>query len=281
VGAVDSIADIVGTAIGFDLLGIERLICSPIPTGRGYVEIAHGRCSIPAPATAELLRGVPLVEFDVEGELTTPTGAAIVAALADSFGALPAMNIEGIGCGAGQKDFPQPNILRIMIGESEARLAEDGRSFLETIVVLETNVDNASGEVVGNAVESLWSAGALDVSLIPIQMKKNRPGVLVSVQCQPGDAARLQTILFTELPTLGVRQSTVARTALGRVPHELTTPWGAVQGKLVLMPDGSTRFAPEYESCRELAHSGGVPVRAVFDAAHAAWQFADRDGRPI
>lgn len=281
VGAVDSIADIVGTAIGYDMLGIERLICSPIPTGRGYVEIAHGRCSIPAPATAELLRGVPLVEFDVEGELTTPTGAAIVAALADGFGSLPAMNIEGIGCGAGQKDFPQPNILRIMIGESAARLAEDRHSFLETIVVLETNVDNASGEVVGHAVESLWTAGALDVALAPIQMKKNRPGVLVSVQCHPDDAARLQTILFTELPTLGVRQSTVTRTALGRVPHQLPTPWGTVQGQLVLLPDCSTRFAPEYESCRQLAEQNGVPLPTVIDAAKAAWQSSEQVGRPI
>jgi uncharacterized protein (TIGR00299 family) protein len=263
VGAVDSIADIVGSAIGYELLGIERLVCSPVPTGHGFVEIAHGRCSIPAPATTELLRGVPLAALDVEGELTTPTGAAIVAALADGFGALPAMRIEGIGCGAGQKEFPQPNILRILVGESEAKLADDGRSMLETIVVLETNVDNASGEAIGHAVESLWTAGALDVSLTSIQMKKNRPGVVVSVQCRPGDVDQLQSILFTELLTLGVRQSTVMRTALARLPHQQQTPWGAVHGKLILLPDGAKRFAPEYESCRQIAEANDVTVSDV------------------
>src|SRR5262245_498581 len=180
VGAVDSIADIVGAAIGFDLLGIERVICSPVPTGRGFVEIAHGRCSIPAPATGELLRGVPLAALDVEGELTTPTGAAIVAALAERVGPLPAMRVERIGYGAGVKDFPQANLLRVLVGDSvgleSAKPQASHSPFTESIVVLETNIDDATGVAIGHAVERLWEAGALDVSLVAIQMKKGRPG---------------------------------------------------------------------------------------------------------
>ena len=176
VGAVDSIADIVGSAIGFDLLGVERVTCSPVPTGRGFVEIAHGRCSIPAPATGELLRGVPLAPLDVEGELTTPTGAAIVAALADEFGPLPAMTVERIGYGAGQKDFEHPNLLRILVGNAQTSasavgLPADRKLRTESIVLLETNLDNAGGEEIGHAVERLWEAGALDVTLTAVQMK--------------------------------------------------------------------------------------------------------------
>src|SRR5262245_56160450 len=154
VGAVDSIADIVGSAIGFDLLGIQRVVCSPVPTGRGFVEIAHGRCSIPAPATAELLRGVPLAPLDVEGEVTTPTGRAMVAALADEFGLLPAMRVERIGYGAGQKDFSQPNLLRVLVGEATTHAGEKSPQ-TESIVLLETNLDDASGVAIAHAADRL------------------------------------------------------------------------------------------------------------------------------
>ncbi|MFO0790887.1 MAG: nickel pincer cofactor biosynthesis protein LarC [Pirellulales bacterium] len=277
VGAVDSIADIVGAAIGFDLLGIERVICSPIPTGHGAIQIAHGRCSIPAPATAELLRGIPLAALDVEGELTTPTGAAIVATLAHDFGPIPAMTIEHIGYGAGQKDFPQPNILRLLLGD----LASSGvvasatssltRPRTESILLLETNLDNATGETIAHAVDALWTAGALDVALTPIQMKKGRPGLSISVQCRPADAAALEAILFRETPTLGIRRSIVERTVLAREERIVETRWGKVAGKVAFLPDGSERFAPEYESCRQLAEQEGVPISWVFDAARAAW----------
>lgn len=268
VGAVDSIADIVGAAIGFDLLGIERVFCSPVPTGHGFVEIAHGRCSIPAPATGELLRGVPLAALDVEGELTTPTGAAIVAALAADFGPLPAMTIERIGYGAGQKDFQHPNLLRILIGETEAKPpVSEVAPRTESIVVLETNLDNACGEIIGHAVERLWAAGALDVSLTAIQMKKGRPGILVSVQARPTDADTLESILFTETPTLGVRRSVVMRTVLAREPHEVRTPWGPVAGKIAHLPDGRTRFSPEYDACRVLAKAHHVRLADVIQAA--------------
>jgi uncharacterized protein (TIGR00299 family) protein len=269
VGAVDSIADIVGSAIGFDLLGVERVVCSPVPTGRGFVEIAHGRCSIPAPATAELLRGVPIATLDVEGELTTPTGAAIVAALASEFGPLPAMTVERIGYGAGEKDFPQANVLRMLVGESSAAKSrvDEKAPATETVVVLETNIDNATGETVGHAVEKLWADGALDVSLASIQMKKGRPGVLVSVQSRPADADRLESILFAELPTLGVRRSNVMRTALVRRTHEAATRWGTVTGKIAFLPDGTQRFTPEYESCRQIAEANGVPITEVLHEA--------------
>jgi uncharacterized protein (TIGR00299 family) protein len=273
VGAVDSIADIVGSAIGFDLLGIERIVCSPVPTGRGFVEIAHGRCSIPAPSTGELLRGIPVAALDVEGELTTPTGAAIVGALADEFGLLPAMTVQRIGYGAGQKDFPQPNILRLLVGEAGAKpqAAEYGPR-VEAIVVLETNLDNASGESIGHAVEQLWAAGALDVCLTSIQMKKGRPGVLVSAQVRPGDADRLESILFAEVPTLGVRRATVMRSVLVRQPHEVSTRWGRVAGKVAHLPNGSQRFTPEYEACRKIAEEKAVSIAEVMAAAHAAFR---------
>lgn len=275
VGAVDSIADIVGAAIGLDLLGIERVVCSPVPTGHGFVEIAHGRCSVPAPATCELLRGVPLVPLDVEGELTTPTGAAIATALSKAFGPLPAMSVERIGYGAGQKDFPQPNILRLVVGtdvDTAGSMADNPRAAqTESIVLLETNLDNVSGEAVGHAVDRLWAAGALDISMSAIQMKKGRPGVLLSVQVRPADADRLQAILFAETPTLGVRRTIVERTVLFREPHEVTTHWGRVAGKVVYLPGGGRRFAPEYEACHQIAVEVGVPLAEVLAAAQSAF----------
>jgi uncharacterized protein (TIGR00299 family) protein len=277
VGAVDSIADIVGAAIGFDLLGIERIICSPIPTGHGYVEIAHGRCSIPAPATGELLRGIPLAPLDVEGELTTPTGAAIVAALSDDFGALPAIRVSSIGYGAGQKDFPQANILRLLVGEpcNEPRTAKpqamDKQPHVESITVLETNLDNATGETIAHAVEQLWSAGALDVSLTNIQMKKGRPGVLASVQARPENADELESILFRSTPTLGVRRTSVLRTVLAREEETVQTPWGPIAGKVATLPDGTQRFTPEYEACRDIASKRNISLATLTATAIAAF----------
>jgi uncharacterized protein (TIGR00299 family) protein len=276
VGAVDSIADIVGSVIGFDLLGIERVVCSPVPTGRGFVEIAHGRCSIPAPATGELLRGVPLAPLDVEGELTTPTGAAIVAALVDEFGPVPAMTVERIGYGAGQKDFEHPNLLRILVGNSPAAAisndsSADRRPRTESIVLLETNLDNATGEEIGHAVDRLWDAGALDVTLTAVQMKKGRPGVIVGVQAQPADVDRLEAIFFANTPTLGVRRSVVTRTVLARESAKVETPWGPITGKVAYLADGSQRFSPEYEECHRIATQEGRPLAEIMAVARAAF----------
>jgi uncharacterized protein (DUF111 family) len=217
----------------------------------------------------------------VEGELTTPTGAAIAVALASNFSLLPVMRIECIGYGAGQKDFPQPNILRLLVGEDCSTITT--RSMpqshfmppaVEAIVVLETNLDNATGETIGHAVEQLWSAGALDVSVIPIQMKKGRPGVILSVQSGPDNADKLEQILFTETQTLGVRRSTVTRTVLGRDPHYVETPWGKILGKIAYVPDGTRRFTPEYAACREVAEQDNVSLAEVIAAAHDAFRRA-------
>jgi pyridinium-3,5-bisthiocarboxylic acid mononucleotide nickel chelatase len=268
VGAADSIADIVGAAVGWDMLGVDRIVASPVPTGMGKVRIAHGECSIPAPATAELLRGVPLAESAIEGELTTPTGAAILATLADSFGPLPAMKIERIGYGAGHKDFAErPNILRLLVGKTLEAPADDA----EQVCVLETNLDDISGEMIGYCTARLWEAGSLDVFTTAIQMKKNRPGVKLTVLCRPEDAAAVEDILFSETTTLGVRRWTVARTVLRRQPHSVTTPWGPVEGKIGWLRDGQPRFAPEFESCRRVAEAHSVPLRDVYEASQKAF----------
>jgi hypothetical protein len=268
VGAADSIADIVGAAVGWDLLGAERLVASPVPTGMGKIRIAHGECSVPAPATAELLCGVPLAESATVGELTTPTGAAILATLADAFGPLPAMTIERIGYGAGQKDFAErPNILRLMLGEAAEAPAGDA----DQVCVLETNLDDISGELVGYCTTRLWELGVLDVFTTAIQMKKNRPGVKLTVLCRPGDAAAVEDVLFRETTTLGVRRWMAARAVLRREPHTVTTPWGPVEGKVGWQRERQPRFAPEFESCRRLAEARGLPLREVYEAAQKAF----------
>ena len=265
VGAVDSIADIVGAAVGIDLLGIERVECSPVPTGSGFVEIAHGRCSIPAPATAELLKGVPLAESRSASELTTPTGAAIVATLAEAFGPLPAMNVNRIGYGAGQRDLEeQANLLRVLIGDTVS--ASGG----EQVWVLETNLDDVSGELVGHATAQLWEAGALDVYTTAIQMKKNRPGVMLSALCNAADVERLERVLFRETTTLGVRRWPVSRHKLPREKHSVQTPWGPVEGMLAWV-DETPSFSPEFESCRRLAEEQRLPLKTIYEAALKAF----------
>lgn len=266
VGAVDSIADIVGSAIGLDLLGVRRIVCSPIPTGHGFVKISHGRVSIPAPATAELLKGIPLASSAVEAELTTPTGAAIAATVAEEFGALPAMTIETIGCGAGSRDLDQqPNILRLIVGVT----AESDES--DQVWILETNLDDVSGELIGHTTGLLLEAGALDAYTIPIQMKKNRPGVMLSVICGVDCIARMEEIIFCETTTLGVRRWPVSRHKLKRAAYQVDTQWGPVEGKLAYSAKGVVSFSPEYESCRQMATEHQVPLKDVYEAARRAF----------
>ncbi len=269
VGAVDSIADIVGSAIAWDLLGVERIVSSPVPTGTGFVEIAHGRCSIPAPATGELLRGIPLAPNHVEGELTTPTGAAILSTLVDDFGALPAMTISAIGYGAGQADFPHPNLLRLLVGELDA---DDLRTVAtDQIVLLETNLDDSTGEAIGHCAELLWKAGALDVATSALQMKKGRPGTLLSVQCQPVDAEKMAHILFQETSTLGLRRYSIDRMVLPRRTLQVPTKWGDIAGIAAQMPDGNERFSPEYAECRQIADKNKIRLAEVDAAARRAF----------
>jgi uncharacterized protein (TIGR00299 family) protein len=266
VGAVDSIADVVGSAIGLDLLGVQRVVCSPVPTGGGFVEIAHGRVSIPAPATAELLQGVPIAPSTVQLELTTPTGAAIVATVAESFGGLPAMRIERIGYGAGTRDLEsQANLLRLILGQTDEHVEAD------QVWMLETNLDDVSGEVVGHTTALLMDAGALDVYTTAIQMKKNRPAVMVSVICRADDVARLEGILFRETTTLGIRRWPASRHTLHREVCQVETPWGPVAGKLATGLEGKVRFSPEYEACRRIAAEYRLPLADVYDAARLAY----------
>lgn len=260
VGAVDAIVDIVGTAIGLDALGIDRVVASPLPLGRGWVTCAHGTFPIPAPATAMLVQGVPIAETDIEAELVTPTGAAIITTLAERFGPLPAMTVRAVGYGAGSADLPRPNVLRLFLGDAAA----DGTP--AEIVGLETNLDDVPGEVLGYLMERLLAAGALDVFYTPIQMKKNRPGVLVRILCTPQDEAVCTGILFSETTTLGVRRLPFTRTVLPRETRTVETMYGPVRVK-VSRWEQQERVEPEYEDCRQLALAHQVPWLQVYQAA--------------
>lgn len=273
VGAVDSIVDIVGAAVGLDLLGVERFEASPVPPGRGWVKAAHGRMPLPAPGTAELLKGVPLADSPVELELTTPTGAAILTTVAEAFGPLPAMTPEVIGLGAGTKDIPgQANILRLFVGELSRPFASD------QVWVLETNLDDLPGEVVGYATTQLMAAGALDAFVTPIQMKKNRPGVMITVLCDASKIPGMEEILFRETSTLGVRRYPVSRHKLKRQAATVETPFGTIQGKLGWLDGRPPTFSPEYDDCARVAGERGVALREVYAAAHAA--YAQAEPRP-
>jgi uncharacterized protein (TIGR00299 family) protein len=262
VGAVDSIADVVGAAVAFDLLGVDAVVSSPIPTGHGYIKIAHGRVSVPAPATAELLKGIPLASCDVEAELTTPTGAAIVKTLAKSFGPLPAMTIERIGIGAGDKEFKeQGNVLRVIVGTTDSQVLSD------QVEVLETNLDDTTGEVIGHTVNALLDAGALDVYTTSIHMKKNRPATKLTVLCSADSKPRMETILFRETTTLGVRHWSTRRSILARQADTVETQWGAIAGKRITNPDGSVRFSPEFDACAKMAHKESISLQEVMQEA--------------
>lgn len=269
VGALDSIADIVGAAVGLDLLGVDRFTSRSVPTGSGTVKCAHGVMPVPAPATANLLKGVPLAASPIKAELTTPTGAAILTTVVSEYVESPAMTIEAIGYGAGTKDFLEhPNLLRLLVGTATdaagaADAPEGGES--DTVCVLETNLDDVPGEVVGYCIERLFAAGALDVFTVPIQMKKHRPGVLLSAIVEPPRAAEFEAILFRETGTFGVRRSTMTRTKLTREVIVVDTPWGPVKAKRGTRA-GFEVVTPEYEDCARVARERGVPLREVYDA---------------
>lgn len=268
VGALDSIADIVGAAVGLDLLNVERFTSSPVAAGSGTVKCAHGIMPVPTPGTAELLKGVPLAPAPVRAELATPTGAAILTAVVSEFTASPALTIERIGHGSGTKDFvEQPNILRLLVGTARAPGAG---AEADTVVVLETNLDDVPGEVIGFAIERLFAAGALDVFAVPIQMKKQRPGVLLSVICEPASAPELEGVLFRETGTFGVRRTTAARAKLAREAAEVQTPWGPVRAKRGRGPGGFEIVTPEYDDCARVALERGVPLREVYAAVRRA-----------
>jgi uncharacterized protein (TIGR00299 family) protein len=266
VGAVDAMVDIICAAVGVEALGVDEIVCSPLNVGGGTVKCAHGVLPVPAPATVELLKGAPVYSSGVQVELVTPTGAAIVKVLAKRFAPFPAMTIEKSGYGAGTRDLSgHANVLRLTIGESQAEYA--GNISSETISVLEANLDDLNPQVFGYVVDRLLAEGALDTFALPVQMKKNRPGMLLTVLSRPEDASRLTRIIFTETTTLGVRQREEQRQALARKWITVVTRWGDVRLKIASMNGTVTNYAPEYEDCRKLAAEHHVPLKSVMQEA--------------
>lgn len=262
VGALDSIVDIVGTAICLDYLAVDELYASSLPLGSGFVDTAHGRLSVPAPATADLLIGMPLHGECGPGERVTPTGAAILAALANGFGKRPVLLLDKVGCGAGNKDFSDcPNILRAFMG----RTFESGQ-LVDRVLVVEANIDDSTPEVLGYAMECLQEAGALDVFFTPIQMKKNRPAVMLSFLCHLNQLENLEQIVLTETSAIGLRHYQADRTILERRIVELQTEFGSLRFKQVFDCGGKMlRSSPEYEDCRRIAREQGIPCREVME----------------
>lgn len=270
VGAADAIVDIVCAAVGAEALAVDRIVASPLNVGSGTVKCAHGTMPIPAPATLELLRGVPIYAGEIQKELVTPTGAAIVRILASSFGSLPRLKADRIGYGAGTRDFPQhSNVLRVVIGESiaEETGSGGGTAIEEELVVLEANLDDLNPQVIGYTSERLFAEGALDVFTSAIQMKKARPGTLLTVLAKPSDETKLRGILFEETSTLGVRGRHEQRIALARRYESVKTEWGEVRIKIGSVNGTAAQAAPEYEDCRRIAVEQHVPLKSVMQEA--------------
>ena len=276
VGAVDAIVDVVGAFSGFHRLGVETIHSSPLPLGGGWVETEHGPLPVPAPATVELLKacpacpgGVPTYGGPVEAELVTPTGAAILTTACQDFGPMPAMVVRQVGWGAGSRDLPRPNLLRLFLGEPAAMPRE------EQLALIETNLDDMNPELFEHVMDQLFSAGALDVFYTPIVMKKSRPATLISVLSEPVLVQTLSGILFRETTTLGVRVTEVARRCLDREWREVETEYGRVRVKIGRMEEQILSASPEYEDCVRVARERGVPVKLVYQAAQGAFRRAD------
>jgi uncharacterized protein (TIGR00299 family) protein len=266
VGAADALIDIICAAVGAEALAIDEFICSPLNVGGGTVNCAHGTFPVPAPATVELLKGAPVYSSGLQAELVTPTGAAIVATLATRFSQFPEMKIEKTGYGAGTRDFPaHPNILRITLGEAIVQLA--AKTSQETISVLEANLDDLNPQVFGYVMDRLLEAGALDVFATSVQMKKNRPGSLLTILAKPEDAPKLAKIVFAETTTLGVRRREEKRQVLDRKWNTVSTRFGDVRIKIASLNGTVTSYAPEYEDCRRLASEHRVPLKLVMQEA--------------
>jgi pyridinium-3,5-bisthiocarboxylic acid mononucleotide nickel chelatase len=270
VGAVDAMVDIVCAAAGAEALGVDEIVCSALNVGGGTIQCAHGTFPVPAPATVELLKNAPVYSSGIQAELVTPTGAAIVKTLASRFAAFPQMKIEKSGYGAGSRDFASfPNVTRLVIGEATVTVTAETAS--ETIAVLEANVDDLNPQVFGYVMDRLLAEGALDAFGMPVQMKKNRPGTLLTVLCKPEDTAKLTQIIFAETTTLGVRWREEVRQALARRWENVRTQWGEVRIKIASMNGTITNYAPEYEDCRRIASERHVPLKAVIGEAVEAY----------
>src|ERR1700752_294284 len=266
VGALDAIVDVVGAAICFDALKIERFLCSPLHVGSGMVKMAHGQFPIPPPAVAELLSGVPFYATDIKGELLTPTGAAIITTVCSEYGPIPQMTTEATGYGAGTREYENfPNVLRVRLGEIEVSGAND-----EQLWMLETNLDDASPQILGHVMDRVLELGALDCFFTPVQMKKNRPGVLLSVLCGREEKEAVMKLLFMEKTTLGVRSYEVSRRALERSVVRVETQYGPIDVKVANLDGRVVNEMPEFEQCREAATRANVPLKVVEEAARLA-----------
>jgi uncharacterized protein (TIGR00299 family) protein len=274
VGAIDSIVDIVGACIGFDALQIDRILSSPLHVGSGTFKCAHGTYPVPGPATAELLKGVPIYSREIQGELVTPTGAAIISTLAEGYSQTPAMRIEKVGYGAGTREYPKfPNVLRAILGELE----EDADRTPTTVTVIEANIDDLNAQVFGYLMEKVLEAGALDIFYTPVQMKKNRPGVLLTVLCRPEDRGRMCDLLFRETTTLGVRYRDERREILMREFVTVDTEYGPIRIKVAKSNEGRVlNYSPEFEDCRTAAEKHQAGLREIQTAAMSAYQKAER-----
>ncbi|MGI8919876.1 MAG: nickel pincer cofactor biosynthesis protein LarC [Pyrinomonadaceae bacterium] len=269
VGALDAIVDVVGAAICFNLLQIDRFVCSPLNVGSGTVEMAHGRFPVPPPAVTELLKSAPIYATDIKGELVTPTGAAIITSVCNEYGPLPAMRLDRSGYGAGTRTYEKfPNALRVLIGKEEAR--ETPNAKLETLWMLETNIDDLSPQVFGHVMERALELGALDCYFTPIQMKKNRPGVLLSVLCNAAEKEAITPMLFAETTTLGIRSYAVERRSLERQVIRVETQYGTIGVKVARMNGHVVNEMPEFDQVQSAAVRAGVPFRAVERAVRLA-----------
>lgn len=276
VGALDAIIDVVGACIGFELLKIERFACSQLHVGSGMVEMAHGRFPVPPPAVAELLKDAPVYSSDIVGELVTPTGAAIITTVCREFGRLPQMRIERTGYGAGTREYQNfPNALRLMIGD-DAEAAESTGD--ERLLIIETNIDDMSPQIYGHVLEEALKRGALDCYLTPVQMKKNRPGTLISILCRMEERDALCELLLTETTTLGVRFYEVMRRALERRMVKVETEFGVIDVKVASLDGRRVKEMPEYEQCRAAAEKANVPLQVVERAARDSFLKSQDNG---
>lgn len=270
VGAVDTIVDIVGALVGFEALNVSEVYCSALPWSHGTVKTEHGILSVPPPAVALLLRDVPVFGVDIDGETVTPTGATLARTLAKQFGTMPGARVERVGYGAGQRDWPdRPNVLRLTIGES----ASDSAGLeTERLLVLSCNIDDMNPQWFEPLLKQLTDAGALDVWLVPIQMKKNRPGTVVEVLCRPENAAAIRGLLLVHSTTLGVRETLATRYSLPRTIESVETKFGPVRMKVATLPDGTTKAAPEHDDCQARATEHSVAIAEVWLAAQQAFR---------
>jgi uncharacterized protein (TIGR00299 family) protein len=267
VGALDAIVDVVGASICIDLLKVERCICSPIHVGSGMVEMAHGRFPVPPPAVTELLKGVPFYSTEIKGELLTPTGAAIITTLCEEYGPIPQLKIEQTGYGAGTREYENfPNVLRVLIGESELSSSD------EKLWMVETSVDDVSPQILGHVMERAFDVGARDCYFTSIQMKKNRPGVLLSILCDAEKKDAMMDLIFQETTTLGIRTYQVTRRALQREIIAVETPYGKIDVKVAKLNGRVVNAMPEFEQCRDAALKAGVPLKEVESAAQISFK---------